>query len=102
MRLIGNREALETWSEKWKKINSWYISNSKLACNSMRKIVQLFHETLRKSVNQLIHDPQCGRNQAQIESYCQKTTLVVSCAKGEDFKWAEMMFLLQGLILKEL
>ena len=48
----------------------------------MGKIVQLFHETLRKGVNQLIGDPHCGSNQGQIESYCQKNTLEASCAQG--------------------
>ena len=36
----------------------------------MEEIVQLFHETLTKGVNQLLGDPNCDTNQWQRVSYC--------------------------------
>ena len=37
--------------------------NSKSACNYTGKNVQLFHETLRKGVNQLLGDTNCEATQ---------------------------------------
>ena len=55
--------------------------------------MQLFHETLRKGVNQLLGDPNYQISQWLMGSYCQKTTPEASCAQGEDSKWEQMIYL---------
>ena len=44
------------------------------------KELQLFHETLRKGVNQLLGDPNCEATQWLRASYCQKTIIQANCA----------------------
>ena len=58
----------------------------------MGKNVQLFHETLRKGVNQLLGDPNCEASRWLNESFCQKTTLEASCIQAEDSKWGELIY----------
>ena len=55
--------------------------------------MQLFYETLRKGVNQLIGDPNYEATQWLNVSYCQKTTLQSSSAWEEDSKWEQMIYL---------
>ena len=55
--------------------------------------MQLFHETMRKGVNQLLDDPNCEAIQWLRNSYCQKTTLGTSCTQREDSKWGELIYL---------
>ena len=55
--------------------------------------MQLFHETLRKGVNQLLGDPNCEAIEWLRDSYCQKATLGTSCAQGEDSKCGELVYL---------